>query len=269
MAHRIKIFKPLHKERASSGPFRFQGSMTLETALAFPIFLAAICAFVCLLEIADIRMNIYMGLWTAARETAQEVIMSPVLSDKKIEQTMVRTIGEGRLNRSMIEGGQEGLDCGGSRISHYDGIIHLKVSYRMNTPLPGWLSSKILCEDSLDIKGWTGYRGGVENAQGEETLVYITETGSVYHTDYSCTYLNLSVQPVAAEEVEGIRNESGGKYYPCSSCTKKYIEKGVVYVTSTGNRYHLSLQCSKLKRKIYTVPLREVAGKGVCSKCTK
>lgn len=268
MAHRIKFFKPLHKERTSSGPFQFQGSMTLETALAFPLFLAAICAFVCLLEIADIRMNIYMGLWAAARESAQDVIISPILSKEKIETTMVRAIGEDRLARSMIEGGKEGLDCSGSRISYHDGMIHIKVSYRMKTPLPKWLSKEISCEDSLDIKGWTGYKGGIENAQ-EETLVFITETGSVYHTDYSCTYLNLSVQPVAAGEVENLRNESGGKYYPCSSCAKKNIEKGIVYITNTGDRYHLSLQCSKLKRKIYVVPLREVAGKGACSKCTK
>ena len=268
MAHRTKLVKPLHKERASTSPFTVQGSMTLETALAFPFFLAAICAFVCLLEIASIRMNIYMGLWAAARETAQEVAITPVISRSKIEEMMVEVIGEERLERSMVEGGSKGLDCSGSRLSYYDGMVHLKVKYQIKTPLPQWLAQEIWCEDFLDIKGWTGYRAGVTDA-GDEQLVYITETGSVYHTDYSCTYLNPSVRPVSAEGVEDLRNEDGGKYYPCSSCTGQITDKGIVYITKTGDRYHISLQCSKLKRKIYTVPLREVAGKGACSKCTK
>ena len=48
--------------------------------------------------------------------------------------------------------------------------------------------------------------------------MYVTETGMVYHRDYHCTYLELSIQMVPASALDGLRNASQGKYYPCSSC---------------------------------------------------
>ena len=40
-----------------------------------------------------------------------------------------------------------------------------------------------------------------------------------------------------------------------------------IYITSQGNRYHTQLNCSGLKRTIYTVPLSQTGGRGRCSKC--
>ena len=97
--------------------------------------------------------------------------------------------------------------------------------------------------------------------------VYVTETGLVYHRDYHCTHLELSIHMVLQSEIESLRNEGGGKYHPCQHCMKG--AGGGVYITDTGDRYHSSLSCSGLKRTIYAVPLSEVAGKGACSRCGK
>ena len=72
---------------------------------------------------------------------------------------------------------------------------------------------------------------------------------------------------VSPESVNLLRNKDGGKYYPCQYC--KNSGGGCVYVTDYGNRYHKSVSCSRLRRKIYAVPLSETKGKGVCSKCGK
>ena len=89
----------------------------------------------------------------------------------------------------------------------------------------------------------------------------------VYHRDYHCTHLELSIHMVLQSEIESLRNEGGGKYHPCQHCIKG--AGGGVYITDTGDRYHSSLSCSGLKRTIYAVPLSEVAGKGACSRCGK
>lgn len=88
----------------------------------------------------------------------------------------------------------------------------------------------------------------------------------MYHKDYHCKYLDLSIHMVSAAELETLRNESGGKYYPCERCGQKPQGWGV-YITNTGNRYHTSISCSGLKRKIYAVPISETTGKEACSKC--
>ena len=51
-------------------------------------------------------------------------------------------------------------------------------------------------------------------------------------------------------------------------CGKKVSGMGV-YITNYGSKYHMSMSCGGLKRKIYAVPISETAGKGACSKCGK
>ena len=118
----------------------------------------------------------------------------------------------------------------------------------------------------MRVKGWTGYISG-GGGTDKETIVYITDYGLVYHQDMYCTYLELSIRAVKPEEIETLRNQSGGKYYACSSCKNKEETEGILYVTDYGDRYHTSLECSKVKRNIYAVPLDEVYGLGGCSKC--
>ncbi len=67
--------------------------------------------------------------------------------------------------------------------------------------------------------------------------------------------------------MEEERNEDGGKYYACELCDGDATSNGVIYITESGSAYHSDLGCSGLTRTIYAVPLSEVIGKGVCSRC--
>lgn len=96
-------------------------------------------------------------------------------------------------------------------------------------------------------------------------VFYVTENGLVYHKDYHCSYLDLSIRMTHMGTVSDLRNESGGRYYPCEHCMKG--NAGTIYITNFGDRYHSSLSCSGLKRTIYAIPVSEAAGKGACSKC--
>ncbi len=114
---------------------------------------------------------------------------------------------------------------------------------------------------------WTGYKKGSGSGGGsgeEERMVYITETGTVYHLSRSCTHLDLKIYPIDSSELEGARNGGGGRYKRCELCGGG---SGTVYITAEGDRYHSSLSCSGLKRTIYEVPISQVGGRKACSRC--
>ena len=87
----------------------------------------------------------------------------------------------------------------------------------------------------------------------------------VYHRDNQCTYLDLSIRTAGKKDIAQLRNENGEKYRTCEKCGKKAGKN--VYITNQGNRYHSSIGCSGLKRKIYAIPISEAQGKGECSRC--
>ena len=55
---------------------------------------------------------------------------------------------------------------------------------------------------------FVGYCG--KEIESDE-LVYITPTGSVYHTDLNCRALKYKVTAVKSSEIPSKRNESGSK----------------------------------------------------------
>ena len=259
--NRISYIK---SERASA--FTSKGSITLEAALVVPIFFLATLCMVYLFEMTAIQTVVRSALHSVAREVAKETYLLPVVSAKNVEQRLVRNIGAERLNQSIVAGGASGLDCSASNVNASTAEAELIVEYDLEIPVPFFRIPTISKKESLRVKGWTGYVSGGGKTE-EDTIVYITDYGVVYHQDMYCTYLELSIKAVPKEDIEELRNQSGGKYYACSSCKKHEEDSNVFYVTDYGDRYHSSLECSKVKRNIYAVPLDEVYGLGGCSKC--
>lgn len=254
----------VRKERASVFA---SGSITVEASFAIWIFfLAAIC-LVYLLEIMAVQTAVKNGLHYAGKNLAQEMYVLPTVQPSRLEEDMVAGIGADRLERSVIVGGSSGLHLEESNASPITAIANLVVTYDISLPIPIFGIEGIPYRQELRVKGWTGYVKSGIGTESEET-VYVTENGLVYHKNYHCTHLDLSIQPMDMESVGEQRNEGGGKYHPCEKCGKK-TESGMVYITNTGDRYHGSLGCSGLKRTVYAVPKSEAIGKGGCSRCAE
>ncbi len=241
-----------------------KASITAEAAMAVPIFFLAAVCLLYLMEITAIQTAIRSGLQYAGKKAAEEGCVVSMVIPSRLEQDVVRAVGAERLERSIVLGGSKGVRCDGSRISPRTGIGEIKVTYEVRLPFPMFGVPPIKYQEKMRIKAWVGYEKPGFGSDNEET-VYITETGMVYHKNYQCTYLELSIHTVLPEEIDNLRNNSGGKYYPCEHCMRNG-SKGV-YITDTGNRYHSSLSCSGLKRTVYAVPMSEVIGKGACSRC--
>lgn len=258
-----KLMNDRTSERASVST-SVNGSITIEAAIAVPYFFFAVLCLLYLMEMMSIQTAVRSGLQYAGKTLAEEGYTQKFLIPSKVEGDVVDAIGAERLERSVVEGGSTGIDCSASSLSPGTGIAELKASYNIRIPIPVFGIPPVTYQEYMRIKTWTGYEAGGFASQDSQT-VYITETGVVYHKNYHCTYLELSIQRKRFSEMEALRNESGSKYHACEKCGNRAA--GSVYITDYGDRYHSSLSCSGLKRTIYAVPLAEAAGKGACSKC--
>jgi len=254
------------KERASA--FTSKGSLTLEAAIVVPIFFFAILCIAYMFEITAIQISMRTALCAVGKEAARQAYTGVYFTSDELNERIVEQIGRERLERSVVFGGANGIDSSKTMCYRGTGVIDLNVQYKVEIPIVMFRIAPISCEEHLRVKGWTGYVPTGQYTDGNE-MVYVTETGIVYHKDSTCTYLDMSVRSVFLKEIGEMRNQSGGKYYACESCAQKEDDVNICYITDYGTRYHKSLQCKKIKRNIYAIPIDETYGLGGCSKCVK
>lgn len=254
----------LNGQRRASSSVSVKASITVEAALAVPIFFLAMVTILYLFEMAAIQTTVRAGLQYAGKKAAKETYLTKTILPASIEEDVVSAIGSERLSRSIVIDGSSGISCEKSWMSPRTGIGTLKATYRVRLPISLFGNLYRKYEVSMKIKSWVGYEKEAFGSDSQE-IVYITETGLVYHRNYHCTYLDLSIHAVSAADLGNIRNESGGRYKPCSRCHPS--SSGQVYIANHGDSYHGNIFCSGIKRTIYSVPLSEVMGKGACTKC--
>ena len=261
---------------------RIKGSMTLEAAFALPLFLFAVINILFAINIIGTQSRINAALHQTGNKMAfagyvYERTVGSALPDSLAGVAMTHIyargnlleyVGRNYLEQSCIVGGSSGISFAGSSVMDEGDIIDLQVSYKVK-PFSGIMGfSGFSISQRYYGRAWTGYdvTQFVSDTKQEDPMVFITETGTVYHVDRNCTYLNPSVESIPAITVSERRNQSGGKYYPCELCGTG-TGMGQVYITEQGSSYHRRINCSGLKRTIYTVPLSQVGGRGRCSKC--
>lgn len=264
MTERVSAPGALKKKKSRR---KKSGNITIEASFGIPLFLFAVLCLIWMIEIQNIKLSIINAGQSAAKKAAEDTAVIPVLNTIKLKSDIAELIGEERISRSILDGGTSGISCFESYVSPGTGEIHIKIKYKIKIPLPVFGNPAVHMEENFKISAWMGNRE--EAAQGGDgKVVYITENGSVYHEDYQCSYLQLSIQFVPKKELSKIRNESGGKYYACEKCVYGSAMAGV-YITKNGSKYHNSLNCSGLKRTIYAVKKEDVKGLGGCSRCSR
>ncbi len=117
------------------------------------------------------------------------------------------------------------------------------------------------------VRKWTGYNVlSPLDTNEEEEYVYITESGTAYHRSRTCSHLKVTINVIDISELALRRNDYGQRYTPCEKCGRG-SSTGLIFITNKGDKYHNSASCSGLKRTIKTVKLSEVGGRGPCSLC--
>ncbi|SHO53861.1 TadE-like protein [Anaerocolumna xylanovorans DSM 12503] len=298
-----------------------KGSLTVECALVFPLFLYAMIAVMYFFQIYHLHdmlqqaitkegLNIarygyvyqyikdyegkedsvkdsgkrnteFSGEAAGAEPEDSENKLSDTLKDLLVTKSINAAyfhlklsdyVEEDYINKSIIEGGMEGVSTYLSDFMGEDDRIDIILSYYLKPPVTLFAINDFFILQRVTLRGWNGYYPDTkeENAEEEDTgYVYITENGSVYHLWEDCTYLKISVRETYFSNIGNLRNLSGGKYYPCELCKNMRQTSGTVYITDTGDRYHGDINCSALKRTVLKIPLSEAGSRGLCKRCQK
>lgn len=229
--------------------------MTLEAAFALPFFLFAVLNILFAVNIIGTQSRIGAVLHQVGNKMAfagyayentvnnalPEGIASVALSSGYARGQVLFGVGSAYLDDSCVKGGAGGLSFAGSSVMEKGDIIDLRVSYRVK-PFVEWMGfDGFLMSQRYYAKAWTGYdaSGSVSDMTAEDPMVYITETGTVYHLNRNCNYLNPAVEAVSVGAVKNQRNESGAKYAPCRLCGA--FSEAEVYITHYGSSYHSRL----------------------------
>lgn len=279
-----------------------KASLTVEAALLMPLFIYFIMAFLYFIKLfiayeqiqaAITRMG--MDISKAAYvyqdfSTAEDVINFDFsIFDNEFEFRPGKMVDEmtgvamldlyarnfldnSQINNSCIEGGFDGLSFLNSDIFGSENYIDIIVNYKVKFPIRLFVIDEMKMVQRVRLRKWTGRRllpAYEQKENAAEDTVYITENGSVYHTDINCSHIKLSVRAVMGIP-EDLRNASGGKYYPCELCCDgEPDENAAYYISLYGSRYHTIRDCSRIKRTVREVKLSEVGGRPPCKRCGK
>lgn len=239
-----------------------RGSLTVEASLVLPVFLFAMILISYLAMLVKCQDEVQWALTRVAREASAEYGVS------KNKMLANRLYYQKKLNTYLGEGGQT-VSLSGSVILKKNDEIDLVAVYQVKLPFRLIQIQTCRFRQRIHTRAFTGVerRGG--GGDTKKTIVYITETGRVYHYRQDCTYLKLSVSQMKYEDIPNLRNESGGKYKPCERCIKErpVTAHTAVWITNYGDRYHISRSCSGIKRSIKKTELSKVGKRTPCSKC--
>lgn len=278
------------------------GSLTVEATLIVWPFVLFILSFLYLIQIFTIQEHIQSGItrigldlaelsyiyedFNSSEETGSvtslvgdidtEIGLSDLISSS-INSGMLKPysrkyINEDKINHSQVLNGFEGLSFNESSVLNGDEFIDIIVNYRIRLPIILFALDDMVMVQRVRLRSWTGVQinsnYSVNEDSNEDAIVYVTKTGSVYHINRSCSHIKLSIRSVIGIPSH-LRNDNGGKYYPCEKCCKE--DKGITstyYITTDGTRYHSISDCSKIKRTVSEATLSSVTdSKTPCKRC--
>lgn len=271
----------LYQKRAISFVFHKRAFVSIEAAICLSVFLLSILSLLSFGTIMNQKMKMDIGLRNTASKIAQDyALYDSLVSDEEnlikdfairgigviaAKQLFVDELGKENLEKSCIAGGTAGISFIYTDIVDDEGYVDIVISYNMDLPFKIIPLPEIKMTQRCRIHPWSGTEV-FSSGEKEEEYVYITESGTVYHTSLSCRHINIIVSKLTLGEVGGLRNDFGGKYYPCEICYE--AEDGsIIYVTTSGTAYHSDKSCPSINRTVKKVPKSEVIGRAACKSC--
>lgn len=254
-----------------------KGSLTVETALVLPVFLFFLIGVLQLMRAVQTESAVRASLWEVGKRLSTYAYITEYEEEG---ESVDKLFGAGALaytyssflaqegraywNQSLVSEGSNGFSFLHSTYLKDNGYLDLIVTYKLKIPIP-FIGDVYLPQiQRCRVRGWIGEKDN--DAEGEE-MVYITESGSVYHLTKSCSHLTLTIQEISPGNLPQARNGSGGKYTPCEKCGKEPMQGKNYFITKEGDCFHTKRSCGGLRRTILTIPLSQIGGRSLCKRC--
>lgn len=205
----------------------------------------------------------------------EEKETSEVAKQLILRQRFQEYLDEESINVNCITGGVSGIWLSVSDADEKE-VIEITAIYQIQFPIPFFGEKSSLIEQTVKTRAFVGKKMKKEqkevgdsekNSEEDDYLVYIAENGSVYHRSETCSHLKLAISETDEKGLETKRNDSGAKYKACEKCINSKVNGERLYIAKEGDRYHISLSCSGLKRTVYTVYYSKVKEMRKCSRC--
>jgi hypothetical protein len=281
------IMRPSVK-RVLSSAFRIKkrGSLTIEAAMALPLFVFFMILMMMPMEIMNIDRQVQTALEGVGEDLSQYAYLLQRGKEDKPESTSKMTgiqkeiltslAGEGVLfyARKRVEDKVdmrriEGISFSRSSVLRDDKTIDLIMNYRVKLPFSVFGLKSVPMTARSTRRVWIGKEGGKgEQGMESEEIVYVGKGSTRYHMARTCHYLYNDLKSVSREEVGNMRNLSGSTYKPCSRCQPKKEGDGPVYIMPSGEKYHTDQNCSSIISYASAVPIETVRHLGACSYCS-
>lgn len=249
-----------------------RGSITVEAALVFPIFLAAVCCFVGLGQLLLVEAEVQYSVSQTAKVCAKQRALAELDEEASgkggaasgdAAAVFRQQFAANAVCANLIAGGRRGIRV--TLEQPGEGRVRVRARYTLKLLLPFFPQFSFAREARVTRQIYVGYveRGGDGASDSGGGIVYVAQNGSVYHTSPTCTHICLSISGAAAVQ----RTMREGHYEACEKCIETGENYSALYVTASGDCYHATLGCSGLKRTIHAVKKSELSGLKLCSRC--
>ena len=229
---------------------KHQGAVTVETALAIPIFLIAmIQLFLCMQGMLATTI-VFEGSAQALYDTAQNL-------HKKQEILLFRhalfqnSLDDEEPIQKHIQNGNKGIHFICSMNQDLDVCLQVSYKTKYGANISYALKQRAFVGD--DVESLT------KESNVDDTYVYITNNKEAYHKQRSCTHLQLSISQSTIEHAKKLALR------PCEYCVEDAGQS--VYITDDGDCFHSRSNCTGLKRTVQRVRKKDVAGIPACLRC--
>lgn len=241
-------------------------SLTVEASLVVPLYVFVFLIFCYVLMLLNFQVKVDKALYNTARTIAKYSYTcdtGSLIDMTAADALVVHEVGVENISNMNIVGGVAGFHF---LLSDFDdGMVDLVVQYNVKLPFSVLGSFYLPCTQRARTRAFIGVTP--EDGKEKESYVYVTPTGQVYHKNLECTYLKLSIREITASDISALRNKNGERYSKCEICAKGEEVSQLVYITDYGNRYHVNINCSGLKRGIIKLNIEDAKGYRPCSRC--
>lgn len=265
-------------------------ALTLEAAVSLVLFIFASVCLILPMKIMNTERRMQAALEKMGEDCSQYAYVTDALEKGKLSAIAGAGDAAKEFCRYLASGAAQGyvrgriseyidtaavnqISLAGSAVMEDKEMIDFVMGYEVRLPFPVLgipaLKRTIRCRR----RAWIGKEGkvysgtGGKQEQDGDTIVYIGKNSTRYHKSRSCHYLANDLSGVSLAQVRDLRNNRGGKYYPCAVCGKN--AGGTVYIMPSGSSYHSTKNCTAIVAYARAVKLSEAEHLGACSYCGK